>query len=64
MCVMGKLIDEMIVEGMLFDIVGLRFMVEGKWVCLCSGCISVFDGLFIEMWEVIGGYVILEVFMM
>ena len=57
---MGKLMEEMMREGVLVDTAGLRPTAEGVRVRLRRGEISQVDGPFTETKEVIGGYAILE----
>lgn len=57
---MGKLMDDMIREGVLVRTAGLRPTKEGKRVRLRQGKLSTVDGPFTETKEVIGGFAILE----
>jgi hypothetical protein len=56
----GKLIDELARNGQLVSTAGLRPTSEGVRVRLRHGKLSMIDGPFTEMKEVIGGYAILE----
>ena len=57
---MGKLMDEMIREGVLIKTAGLRPTKEGFRVRSNRGKLSVTEGPFTETKEVIGGFAILE----
>jgi hypothetical protein len=57
---MGKLMGEMIREGVLVRTAGLRPTKEGTRVRLRQGKLSTVDGPFTETKEVIGGFAILE----
>jgi hypothetical protein len=57
---MGKLIDEMTLEGVLIQTAGLRPTAEGVRVRLRNGKLSMTDGPFAESKEVVGGFAIVE----
>jgi hypothetical protein len=57
---MGKLMEEMIRDGVLISTAGLRPTSEGFRVRLRGGKLSTIDGPFTEAKEVIGGYAVLE----
>lgn len=57
---MGKLIEEMTAAGVLLDTAGLKPTSAGVRVRLTHGKISLVDGPFTEIKEVIGGYAMLE----
>jgi hypothetical protein len=57
---MGKLMEDMIKEGVLVRTAGLRPTAEGVRVRLRKGALSTVDGPFTETKEVIGGFAILE----
>jgi hypothetical protein len=57
---MGKLIDELTLNGQLLSTAGLRPTSEGVRIRLRGGKLSTVDGPFTETKEVIGGYAILE----
>jgi len=57
---MGQLMAEMTAAGTLLDTAGLAPTANGKRVRLRGGTISVVDGPFTEIKEVIGGYAMLN----
>jgi hypothetical protein len=57
---MGKLIDDMVREGVLVRTAGLRPTSEGARVRLRKGELSTVDGPFTETKEVVGGFAIFE----
>ena len=57
---MGKFVEKSLKEGILVDTGGLRPSKDGVRVRLAGGKITVTDGPFTEMKEVIGGWAILE----
>ncbi|WP_233842540.1 YciI family protein [Dyella sp. 2HG41-7] len=57
---MGKLMEELTREGKLINTAGLMPTASGVRVKLAKGKLSVIDGPFTEVKEVIGGYALLE----
>ena len=57
---MGKFVEKSLKEGILVDTGGLLPSKDGVRVRLAGGKITVTDGPFTEMKEVIGGWAILE----
>ena len=61
MVAMGKLGEEAMREGVVVEMAGLAPSSMGARVCLSGGKITVVDGPFAEIKELIAGYAILEV---
>lgn len=57
---MGEFVGEAMKNGSLIDTGGLQPTAKGKRVRLAGGQITVTDGPFAEMKEVIGGYALIE----
>ena len=57
---MGKLVEEMAKSGALIDVGGLLPMAKGARIGAAKGKLTVTDGPFVELKEIMGGYAILR----